>query len=159
MNRPVLFENDNNLCKDIHHNTKSPIEGPQAFEETPCFLARLAPGGVNSREENTMKRIRTENFEYLRKQHTKIFAAYQEFGRSIHEEGGPLEERERSLIKVAISAAGRHELALSTHIEKALAAGCTGAEIEHAILLTAPTAGFPTMMAGLLVLREELSRG
>jgi 4-carboxymuconolactone decarboxylase len=104
-----------------------------------------------------MKRIQSENFEYLRKQHTKVFTAYQEFGRSIHEEGGPLDERVRSLIKVAISATGRHELALRTHIGKARAAGCSRDEIEHAVLLTAPTAGFPTMMSGLLVLREELT--
>ena len=106
-----------------------------------------------------MKRVRSENFEYLRKRHTRIFDAYQEFGRSVHEEGGPLDERVRSLIKVAVSAAGRHELALRTHLEKAAAAGCSRAEIEHAILLTAPTAGFPTMMSGLLVLREEFPEG
>lgn len=104
-----------------------------------------------------MKNIRSENYEYLKKHHSEVFTAYKEFGRSIHEEGGPLNERERSLIKIAISATGRHELALRTHIEKATAAGCSRAEIEHAILLTAPTAGFPTMMAGLLVLREEFS--
>ncbi|MBZ4654401.1 MAG: uncharacterized protein JG781_1742, partial [Peptococcaceae bacterium] len=41
-----------------------------------------------------------------------------------------------------------------THILKALKSGCTREEIEHAILLVAPTAGFPKTMKGLLILRQ-----
>jgi len=40
--------------------------------------------------------------------------------------------------------------------EKAKAAGCFEEEIEHAILLTAPTAGFPTMMTALMHFRETI---
>ena len=31
-------------------------------------------------------------------------------------------------------------------------------EIEHAILLVAPTAGFPKMMEGLMILRDEFDK-
>ncbi|NQT59368.1 MAG: carboxymuconolactone decarboxylase family protein [Bacteroidetes bacterium] len=85
-----------------------------------------------------------------------IYDAYEEFGKALHTEGGPLEEKQRWQVKVAVSAACRHELALKTHIIKALNAGCTPEEIEHAILLTASTAGFPTMMTALMSFREEL---
>ncbi len=50
------------------------------------------------------------------------------------------------LIKVAISGASRHQLALETHIIKAREAGATDEEIEHALLLLIQTAGFPTFM-------------
>jgi alkylhydroperoxidase/carboxymuconolactone decarboxylase family protein YurZ len=60
----------------------------------------------------------------------------------------------RWLIKVALSTEGQYEYALRTHILKALKSGCTREEIEHAILLVAPTAGFPKTMKGLLILRQ-----
>jgi alkylhydroperoxidase/carboxymuconolactone decarboxylase family protein YurZ len=40
-------------------------------------------------------------------------------------------------------------------VEKARKSGCTTEEIEHAILLIAPTVGFPKMMEAMLVLHEE----
>jgi len=43
-----------------------------------------------------------------------------------------------------------------THMTKALEAGCTPDELEHTILLLAPTAGFPCMMEALERLREFL---
>jgi alkylhydroperoxidase/carboxymuconolactone decarboxylase family protein YurZ len=39
---------------------------------------------------------------------------------------------------------------------KALDAGCTPEELEHTILLLAPTAGFPRMMEAMERLREFL---
>lgn len=95
-----------------------------------------------------------ENLAYLQAQHGEIYAAYEEFGRLVHEKGGPLDERTRWLIKIATTAAGQEKLALRTHIRKALANGCTRAEVEHAILLVAPSAGFPRMMEALLELRK-----
>lgn len=94
------------------------------------------------------------NLAYFTKNHPDIYAAYQEFGKLTHEAGGPLDEKTRWLIKVALSTEGQNTYALRTHILKALKAGCTLQEIEHAILLVAPTCGFPKMMEGLLVLRE-----
>ncbi len=95
-----------------------------------------------------------DNLAYLKEQHGEIYEAYETYGRLVHEQGGPLDEKTRWLVKVAVTTAGAQPLALKTHIRKALANGCTREEIEHAILLTAPSAGFPTMMEGLLILRE-----
>ena len=97
-----------------------------------------------------------KNWNYLIKEHPEIHQAYEAYGKALHDLGGPLDEKQRWLIKTAVSAAGMHELALKTHISKARAAGCTDKEIEHAILLTATTAGFPTMMAALMTFRETL---
>ena len=67
-------------------------------------------------------------------------------GRALHVDGGPLDERVRSLLKVAMSAATRHHRALETHLVAAREAGASEAEIVHALLLLVPTCGFPTFM-------------
>ncbi|MBP2640003.1 MAG: carboxymuconolactone decarboxylase [Firmicutes bacterium] len=102
--------------------------------------------------------IIVENLKYLTENHGEIYEAYQNYGKQIHEKGGPLDEKTRWLIKIALSTAGQHEFSLRTHILKALKCGCTKEEVEHAILLVAPTAGFPKMMEGLLILRDILKK-
>jgi alkylhydroperoxidase/carboxymuconolactone decarboxylase family protein YurZ len=110
-------------------------------------------GVILDRQVDNSEAIR-ENLEYLVKNHGEIYEAYSRYGELVHEKGGPLDEKTRWLIKVALSTEGQYEYALRTHILKALKAGCTREEIEHAILLVAPTSGFPKTMEGLLVLRD-----
>lgn len=92
---------------------------------------------------------------YFSEKHTEIYDSYKEFGKKLHELGGPIDEKTRWLIKIAISAAGQHHFSTKSHIRKARKAGCSWEEIEHAILLVGPTCGFPTMMEALIPLREE----
>ena len=100
-----------------------------------------------------------ENLDALIEKHPEIYEAYTQFGRAVHEQGGPLDERTRWLIKVATSSALGYPKAQLTHMIKALEAGCTPDELEHAILLLAPTAGFPRMMEAMERLREFLKEG
>ena len=90
-----------------------------------------------------------ENLDALIEQHPQIYKAYEAFGQAVHTEGGPLDEKTRWLIKVATSSALGLEKAQITHMTKAMAAGCTAADLEHTILLVAPTAGFPRMMEAM----------
>lgn len=99
-----------------------------------------------------------KNLKYLTENHGEIYRAYEDFGKLVHEKGGPLDEKTRWLIKIALSVDCKHQYALCTHIQKALVAGCTKDEIEHAILLVAPTCGFPKMMEGLLILRHVMEK-
>ena len=99
--------------------------------------------------------LREDNWKYFQDTFPEIHQAYEDYAKAIHEKGGPLPDRERCLIKVAVAAASQFDYALRSHIERALKAGCSIAEIEHAILLTANTVGFPRMMAALMVLRDE----
>lgn len=106
-------------------------------------------------DEKIKNNLRIEgNLKYLMEQHGEIYEAYQTYGKLVHEKGGPLDEKTRWLIKVALSTDCKNEYSLQTHIRKALKSGCTKEEIEHAILLVGPTSGFPTMMKGLLTLNE-----
>ena len=77
-----------------------------------------------------------------------------ELGREIHERGGPLPEKTRWLVKVAVSAATRHHRALETHLAKAREAGVADEELLHALLLLIPTCGFPTFMEAYGVLKQ-----
>ena len=81
---------------------------------------------------------------------------HEEMGKHIHEQSGPLSPKIRWLIKVAISGASGHHLALETHIAKAREAGATTKEIQHALLLLIPTTGFPAFMEAYEVAKRVL---
>ena len=85
-------------------------------------------------------------FTKFREEFPGVYSDHEALGKEIHERSGPLTEKTCWLIKVAISGASRHELALETHILKAREAGATDAEIKHVLLLLIQTAGFPTFM-------------
>ena len=93
-------------------------------------------------------------FSEFKKEFPEIHEKHAALGEEVHKKGGPLPEKTRWLIKIAISAAGNHKRALETHIRKAAAAGVTEAEIKHAILLLIPTAGFPAFMKSYAVLKS-----
>ncbi|MCR1898081.1 carboxymuconolactone decarboxylase family protein [Irregularibacter muris] len=96
------------------------------------------------------------NLKYINENHSEIYQAYREYGKLVHTQGGPLDDKTRWLIKIAISTVCEYPYALTTHLKKALKAGCTREEIEHVMLLVAPSAGFPKMMNGILALRQEV---
>ena len=98
-----------------------------------------------------------ELFTKFRGEFPEVERREAELGREIHERGGPLPEKTRWLVKVAISAATRHHRALETHLAKAREAGVADEELLHALLLLIPTCGFPTCMEACGVLR--LSKG
>ena len=91
-------------------------------------------------------------FARFKEEFPEVYARHEALGKEVHESAGPLDEKSRWLIKIAISAACNHKRALATHIKKAKAAGIADQEIKHALLLLIPTAGFPTFMKAYAVL-------
>ena len=85
-------------------------------------------------------------FTKFKNEFPKVHSDHEALGKEIHEKSGPLTPKTCWLIKVAISAANHHDLALETHIMKAREAGATDDEIKQALLLLIQTAGFPTFM-------------
>ena len=75
-----------------------------------------------------------------------VIKAYETMGETVHQ-AGPLDEKTRALIKVAISTGARLEGAVHSHTRKALAAGASKEEVRHVALLSLPTIGLPSMMA------------
>jgi 4-carboxymuconolactone decarboxylase len=72
--------------------------------------------------------------------------AYEKMGEAVHK-AGPLDDKTRALIKLAISTGARLEGAVHSHTKKAIKAGATQEEIHHVILLALPTIGLPSTMA------------
>jgi alkylhydroperoxidase/carboxymuconolactone decarboxylase family protein YurZ len=97
-----------------------------------------------------MKEIH-ETFRTFKEDFPQVYARHEELGIEIHENSGPLPEKVRWLLKIAISGGSRHLSALETHITKAKEAGVTDEEIKHTLLLLMQTAGFPTLMEAYAV--------
>lgn len=76
----------------------------------------------------------------------ELSARINETSHAIHADGGPLDERIRSLIKIAVSGAAGHLTALETHVVAAREAGIGDEDIVHALLMLVSTCGFPAFM-------------
>lgn len=87
-------------------------------------------------------------YSEFKKKHAKVWKALDKLGAAAAE-SGPLDAQTRELVKLGMAAATRSESAVHSHVHRALDAGATIEEIEHAILLGVTTMGFPAMMAAL----------
>ena len=81
----------------------------------------------------------------FQKKYPQIFQAYDALGAATAE-AGPLADKTRALVKLAIAVGGQMEGAVHSHTRRALEAGCSAEEIFHVVLLGTTTLGFPTMM-------------
>lgn len=86
-----------------------------------------------------------------------VIKAYEEMGEAVHK-AGPLDDKTRALIKLAISTGARMEGAVHSHTRKAIKAGATKEELRHVALLSLPTIGFPSMMAALSWVDDVLEK-
>jgi AhpD family alkylhydroperoxidase len=77
-----------------------------------------------------------------------VAKAYDQLGAATRP-AGPLDAKTRALVSLAIAVGARHEGVVHSHTRKALEAGCTPAQIRHAVLLSVTTMGFPNMMAAM----------
>jgi AhpD family alkylhydroperoxidase len=93
-------------------------------------------------------------FTKFKKEFPRVYSDHEALGKEIHENSGPLPEKVRWLIKIAVSGASQHPIALETHIMKAKEAGVSDDEIKHALLLLIQTAGFPTFMEAYSVFKK-----
>ncbi|GAB4471499.1 MAG: carboxymuconolactone decarboxylase family protein [Anaerolineae bacterium] len=82
----------------------------------------------------------------FREEFPEVAAAYDALGSAAHD-AGPLDDRTRQLVKLAIAIGGRQEGAVKAHARRAFEMGISLAEIKHVILLALTTCGFPTTVA------------
>jgi len=87
-----------------------------------------------------------ERFQKFQKDFPDIAKAYETLGTAIHK-SGPLNDKTRGLIKLAISTGAGREGAVHSHTRKALEVGCSKDEIKQVVMLALPTIGFPATMA------------
>ncbi len=89
-----------------------------------------------------------KRFQKFTEDYPEVANSYEALGTAVHN-AGPLDEKTRALIKLAISTGARLEGAVHSHTRKALKSGVTPEEMRHAVLLALPTIGLPSMMAAL----------
>lgn len=87
-----------------------------------------------------------KRFKKFQKEFPEVAKAYEELGSAVHK-SGPLNEKTRSLVKLAISTGAGMEGAVHSHTRKAVEAGCSKTEIKQTVMLALPTIGFPATMA------------
>lgn len=91
------------------------------------------------------------------KTYPEISQAYAQMGEAVHN-AGPLDQKTRELVKLAMSCGAQKEGAVHSHTRKALEAGCSEEEIRHVVLLLLPTVGMPSMMAAMTWVNDVLER-
>ncbi len=87
-----------------------------------------------------------KRFQKFLDYYPEVSHAYEEMNEAVHT-SGPLDEKTRALIKLAISTGAKLEGAVHSHTRKALKAGATPEEITHTVIMALPTLGLPSTMA------------
>ena len=89
-----------------------------------------------------------KNYRSIARQYPRFLAALDALGKAAAN-AGPLPEKIRHLLQIAAAAAIRSEGAVHSHTRRALAAGATREEVQHAVIAATSTIGFPNVMAAL----------
>lgn len=98
-----------------------------------------------------------KRFERLKQDYPDIASAYEKLGNAVHS-SGPLDDKTRSLIKLAISAGAGLEGAVHSHTSKAIELGISKEEIRQTVLLALPTIGLPSTMAAMSWVDDVLDK-
>lgn len=92
----------------------------------------------------------------LKKEHPAFFDAWEAVGVATRG-AGPLDAVTSHLVQLAAATAIRSEGAVHSHVRRALAAGATPEQIRQALMLVAPTVGFPNVIAAISWADDVLS--
>lgn len=91
----------------------------------------------------------------FRERFPDVASATDQLGASL-DEAGPLDARERRLVKLGIAIGALADGAVRSNVRKALGDGATPDEIRHVAALALTTAGLPTTVAALSWVDEVL---
>ena len=89
-----------------------------------------------------------KHFQRLAKRYPAYVSAIEKLGAAV-KDAGPLEPKVAELIQLAAAAAVHSEGSVHSHARRALKAGATPDEVNHALLLLTSTIGFPAVAAAL----------
>src|SRR5205807_9724951 len=93
----------------------------------------------------------------FQKRYPKVFQAYDALGAATAE-AGPLSDKTRVLVKLALAVGAQMEGAVHSHTRRALEGGCSAEEIYHLVLLGTTTLGFPTTMKAFAWVDDVLDK-
>jgi alkylhydroperoxidase/carboxymuconolactone decarboxylase family protein YurZ len=90
------------------------------------------------------------------KKHSAVWDAFAKLGEACHETG-PLDEKTRRLVKLALAVALRQEGAVHSAARNALKSGVSREELEHVAILAITTIGWPAAHAAMTWIDDDLS--
>src|SRR5262245_17871771 len=88
--------------------------------------------------------------------HPAVWKAFAKLGEACHETG-PLDEKTRRLVKLAMAVGLRHEGAVHSATRNALESGVTREEIEHVVILAVAAMGWAMAYAARAWIEDEVS--
>ncbi len=94
-------------------------------------------------------------YQRFKEHYPSVLKAYEDLGGEVAG-AGPLEPRVRELVKLGMAAAMGSEGSVASHARRAIEAGVTREELEHALLLGVTTIGFARSMAAINWATEAL---
>lgn len=95
--------------------------------------------------------------EEFRTEYSDVWKAFTELGDKCHK-AGPLDEKTRRLVKVALCIAAGLEGGTHSAVRNALASGCATEEIRHVAILATSTIGLPATIRALTWINDYESR-
>ena len=104
-----------------------------------------------------MSRLPSEHYLNLKERHGELIEAVESLGK-IARNSGPFDAKTVHLIQLAAAAAIRSEGSTHSHAIRAMEAGATREELQHAIIVLTSTIGFPTVAAALSWVDDVLEK-
>lgn len=92
----------------------------------------------------------------LAERQPEIWVAYARLSQEVALKGGPLDEKTRRLVKLALAIGGEAEGAVRSHVRRAVAENVSPDEIRHVALLGIPMLGLPTAVKALTLIDDVL---
>jgi 4-carboxymuconolactone decarboxylase len=101
-----------------------------------------------------MSRELPKPIEEIRKLYPTVWKAFNDLGNRCHE-AGPLDEKSRRLVKLALSIGAGLEGATHSAVRSARKAGITQEEIDHVAVLAVSTLGLPSATRAFTWIRDK----
>jgi alkylhydroperoxidase/carboxymuconolactone decarboxylase family protein YurZ len=95
----------------------------------------------------------TEHNEQFRREHPDVWNAFAKLAENCHN-AGPLDEKTRRLIKIALAVGAGLEGATHSAVRHAKEGGVTAEELDHLAVLAITTLGFPAAMRAMSWLED-----
>jgi alkylhydroperoxidase/carboxymuconolactone decarboxylase family protein YurZ len=95
--------------------------------------------------------------EQIRTNYPEIWKAFNSLAQACHD-AGPLDEKTRRLVKLAIAVGAGTEGGTHSSVRHAAEAGVTAEEMEHVVLLSITTIGFPAAGRALSWIHDKTQR-
>ncbi len=103
------------------------------------------------------KNKRPGHYQKLQERFPEVLSAVETLGSTVRA-AGPIDDKTAQFIQLGVAAALGSTGAVHSHARRALQAGASEEEIQHALLLLISTIGFPKVAAALSWVQEVLDK-